>query len=146
MNKLKSIGVFTLALYISILSAHANNCPKPVLAAFKKAFPTAKKVKWSTEKAKDKSVLHEAEFKNDKQEMSATYTEQGTLVETEMDITKADVPAAVMAAVAKSYPKAVIKEYAKITRASGAVVYEIEVKDGGKSKDLLFNPEGMPTE
>jgi uncharacterized membrane protein YkoI len=118
----------------------AQSCPKPVKDAFKKAYPNVK-AKWSTEK--DKTTLHEAEFEINGVEMSATYNADGSLVETEQELTKSEVPLAVIESCMKAHPKAKMKEYAKITRASGEIAYEIEIKNNGKEQDVLFKADGV---
>jgi hypothetical protein len=63
----------------------------------------------------------------------------------EKKITKKDVPAAVLTAFEKAYPKAVIRGYAKETE-GGKTYFEIESKNGGSSLDVLYLPDGTLTE
>jgi len=143
---MKKIALFMLAFLIMPAMLFASDCPKAVKDAFKKAYPNVKKVKWSMEKAKDNARLHEAEFKVNGVEMSATYKEDGTLLETEMDVKRNDIPQKVLTAVAMEHPNAKPHEYAIITRASGAIVYEIEIREALLKKDLLYKADGTKAE
>src|SRR2546421_535253 len=52
-----------------------------------------------------------------------------------------DVPAPVVAAAAKAYPNARIREWAKENEGS-ATQYEASMIDGTKKRDVLFSPDG----
>jgi len=132
--------VLVSALSIGLLVA--QSCPKPVKDAFNKAYPNAK-AKWMTEKAKDKTMRYEADFKQNGVEMTTTYNALGTLMETGQEIEKSEVPAAVIAACLKAHPDAKIKEYSKITRANNEVVYEVEMKNNGHAHNAIFKSNGV---
>lgn len=106
--------------------------PAAVTQAFKEKFKTATQIKWGKEKNGD----WEAEFTQDKQEMSANFSNTGAWLETEMEMAFDALPAGVKSALKGKK----VKEVAKIVRADGKVVYEGEV--GGK--DLLFSEDGQP--
>ena len=106
--------------------------PEPVLKAFRKQFPGVNP-KWEKE-----GNSFEANFKYTNTEMSVVYLPDGSLVETELEIFKDELPASVIAYVKRHYKNAEIKEAAKITKAGGEVNYEAEVK----GKDLLFDASG----
>ncbi len=59
----------------------------------------------------------------------------------ETRIARADVPAPVLAAFVKSFPKAKIVGYAKEVE-NGKTLYEIESKEGTMTRDASFNPDG----
>jgi len=61
--------------------------------------------------------------------------------EGETPIAKKDVPAPVIAAFAKAYPKATIKGYAKELE-KGQTAYEVESMEGKIHRDVLFAPDG----
>ncbi|MEO5594617.1 MAG: PepSY-like domain-containing protein [Chitinophagaceae bacterium] len=107
--------------------------PAAATTAFGKAFPGAEKVKWGKEKND-----YEAEFVLKGKEMSAVYNNNGVLKETEEDIKIAALPSSVITYVKEHYPKAVIKEAAKITMPTGEINYEAEVN----KKDLIFDASG----
>ena len=116
----------------------AAQVPAATKAAFQKAFPTVKQVKWEKE-----GTDYEAGFNLNKAEMSALITAAGVLMETETEISVAQLPASVQKALAVSYKTAKIKEAAKIvTAATGATTYEAEISQGGKHRDVLFEADG----
>ena len=65
--------------------------------------------------------------------------------EQEQKITAKAVPAAVISAFKSAYPNATIRGYAK-EKENGKVFYEIESRDGTKSRDLLYNADGTVAE
>lgn len=123
-----SIGVAAMAQKIT-----SAKVPAAVKTSFEKAFPGVKTVKWEKEKGD-----YEVSFKQAENNMSAVFKANGTQVESEIGIKSADLPASVNAYVKQHYKGAVIKEAAKITKVSGEVNYEAEVK----GKDLLFDSTG----
>ena len=60
----------------------------------------------------------------------------------EKQITRKDVPAAVLAAFAEAYPNATIKAYVK-EKIRGQTVYEIESVEGTKARDVAYTAEGV---
>jgi len=52
------------------------------------------------------------------------------------------LPAAVRAALARDYPTARITEAATLVSGTGATTYEAEVKQKGRSRDVVFNADG----
>ncbi len=58
---------------------------------------------------------------------------------------KKDLPAAVLSAFEKEYPKAMIKGGGK-EKEKGMTYYEVESVDGKVKRDLLYTPEGKKTE
>lgn len=123
-----SIGVAATAQKIN-----STQVPPAVKNAFAKAYTAIKTVKWEKEKGD-----FEASFKQGGNEMSAVFKADGTQLESELEIKAADLPASVLAYVKQNYKSAAIKEAAKITKATGEVNYEAEVK----GKDLLFDSNG----
>lgn len=65
--------------------------------------------------------------------------------EQEKKLTKRELPAAVLSAFQKSYPKAGIKGIAE-EKKEGKTYYEIESLDGKVSRDLLYNADGSVAE
>jgi hypothetical protein len=63
----------------------------------------------------------------------------------EAKLTKKDLPASVMAAFTKSYPKAVIKEVSRETEDS-TTIFEIESVDGTVKRTLSYTPDGSVSE
>ena len=106
--------------------------PALVKTAFKKAYPAVTKVKWEKEKGN-----YEAGFKQGTDVMSALFKADGMQIESELDIKTTALPANIMSYVKQNYKGAAIKEAAKITKATGEINFEAEVK----GKDLLFNKD-----
>lgn len=110
----------------------SNALPPAVLTAFKAKFPTAPaKVKWHRERNGE----WEAEFEDKGVETSANFDANGQWLETETEITFAELPTALQA----SLKDVKTKELARIQRADGKIRYEVEVK----RKDLLFDENGI---
>ena len=59
----------------------------------------------------------------------------------ERQITRKDVPAAVLVAFAEAYPRAVIKGYSK-EMDKGQTVYEIESVEGKTTRDVIYSADG----
>jgi uncharacterized membrane protein YkoI len=59
----------------------------------------------------------------------------------EKTLKKADVPAAVIAAFEKAYPKATVKDYS-MEQSHGKTFYEIESVDGSVKRDLEYSAQG----
>lgn len=131
-------SVMTIALIATIFvganaqKLDATKVPTAVKASFAKQFPNAK-AKWEMEEGK-----YEAGFENGDKTMSALFSADGTMTESEVSIKQTELPAAVLAYVKENYKGKTIKESAKITKANGTVVYEAEVN----GKDLIFDEKG----
>jgi len=110
-----------------------DNVPQSVQDALKKSFPTAQVEKWEKE-----NQNFEAEFDFNKEEMSALFSPEGKLIETEVDIAIGDLPTPIVNYVSKNLSGKKIKEASKITNSAGNVSFEAEV-DG---KDYIFDSSG----
>jgi hypothetical protein len=110
-----------------------DNVPQSVQDALKKSFPNAQVEKWEKE-----NQNFEAEFDFNKEEMSALFSPEGKLIETEVDIAIGDLPAPIVNYVSKNLSGKKIKEASKITNSAGNVSFEAEV--GGK--DYIFDSSG----
>ncbi len=107
--------------------------PKAVQAALVKNFPGSSAVRWDKE---DKN--YEADFKQNGKTLSAEFTGDGVLLESEVTIKTSELPASVLKYVKEHYKGATIKEAAKITKASGEINYEAEVN----KTDVMFDADG----
>ena len=113
--------------------------PKAVMEAFQKAYPQAADVKYE----KEGKAAYEVEFKDQGVEREATYSADGTLLETEEDIQPDALPVAVTEAIKKAHPQATIKEAEKTMKADGTVSgYEVEIKDGAKKLEIHLDATG----
>lgn len=127
---------FTSCLLFAGLLAQTvpvSKIPALVQAGFSKNYPTVTKLKWDKE---DKDF--EASFSLENRKISVLLNAKGDILETEEEVSKNAIPPAAIEYVQKMYPKSSIKETAKITKQSGEVVFEVEVK----GKDLLFDAKG----
>lgn len=131
---------FLLVAFAALLASSSfsqktskENVPQAVKEAFKKSFPNAQHEKWEKEDQK-----FEAEFSLNKTEMSALFSPEGELIETEVEISVSDLPAPIANYVAMNLTSKKIKEASKITDAAGKISFESEV--GGK--DYIFDAKG----
>lgn len=124
--------IATIGLSADAQKMAAARVPAAVKATFAKQFPTAT-AKWEKEDGN-----YEAGFKMDGKDMSALFTVDGTITESEVSMKPADLPSKVHAYVNANYKGKTIKEGAKITKADGTVNYEAEIN----GVDVLFDANG----
>lgn len=103
--------------------------PSAVKEAFARQFPGTD-ARW--EKLGDQ---YGAYFKQRRLEMSAVYTGDGTLTETEQEIKVSQLPRPVVDYVVQHYRGSKITEAAKVTRANGEINYKACIK----GRDMLFD-------
>lgn len=135
---MKTTSILLAALFAATgafaQKAHKAEVPQAVKAAFEKQYPAVQKVDWDHE-----GDNYEAEFHQNKTEYSVLYDVNGQLLETEMEINPAELPAAVKDYVKAHYAGKRIKEASKIVGADGKLSYEAEVDD----HDLIFDDKGQ---
>lgn len=107
--------------------------PGIVKSTFLIKFPDATNVKW--EKEKDN---YEVSFTYDKQPQYALLDNSGNLIQTEIKITKDQLPNSILPYVKVNYRRKKIREVAKITDVNGKVFFEVEIY----KKDLIFDHKG----
>ncbi len=135
MNKLILISaVLFCTLRAEAQSIKERDVPSAVLTSFSALYPNASKVKWENEDG-----MYEGSFLTAKKETSVLFSRDGILVQTENEITLAELPAGVVEYVSKQHPGATIEEASKMTDIYGVVNYEVEVAD----VDLLFTNTGQ---
>ena len=117
-----------------------KDLPAPVLAAFQKAYPTAK-LKVCSSELRDGKTCYELESKDGKTQRDLIYSADGSVMEIEESLAIAALPEAVKKAEADQYPKVVAKKAEKLTKGN-EVSYEVVVKDGKKKMELVFDAEG----
>lgn len=133
-----AIIVFAMNL-ASAQKIKETEVPKSVIASFQTHFKGAKANAWD----KEKNGEFEAEFEMNKVEMSANFSSDGTLIETEEEIAISSLPKSVEEYINKNYLGSKIEEAAKITDASGKMTYEAEIKKGKEEVELLFDSNGQ---
>jgi uncharacterized protein YicC (UPF0701 family) len=131
MKKTILMGIMTFAALTS--QSQITSIPGVVKAKVTSTYPKATAVKFEKE-GKD----FEAGFKNEGKDMSILMDAQGNILETETDITVAELPKGVQEYLAKNMKGKKIKEAATIIDAKGMKKFEAEI--GGR--DFLFDEKG----
>jgi hypothetical protein len=113
--------------------------PATVEAAFKKAYPqaTIKSVAHETEGGQEQ---YEIESVDHGRALDVNYKPDGTVIVIEQEVTAADVPGAVMAAITARYPKATVTRRERATE-DKKVYFELGVT-GAPVKEVQLTPEG----
>jgi hypothetical protein len=127
------ITIALIAMYANAQSQKVEAVPPPISDAFTKLYPTIKTVKWEIENGK-----FEANFQVNKVETSATFDPAGNFLESESEIKVSELPKKASDYVAKTYPKAKIKEASRITDAKGVITYEA----AWKGVEVIFDDKG----
>jgi hypothetical protein len=136
-NKMKRI-IMMLSAIVLTANAFATEVPKAVKEAFTKKFPAANNIKWDKENAHE----YEASFTINGSGFSANFSDTGTWVETESTVDFNRLPEKVQQSFNTAHKGAAIKAAAKIERATGDTMYEVEYKVGNKTKEVLYNEDG----
>ncbi|MCV9933097.1 hypothetical protein OIU80_12460 [Flavobacterium sp. LS1R47] len=129
-----------ISLFAILISAFAmaqdlnqKDVPGIVKSTFLIKFPDATNAKW--EKENDN---YEVAFTYDKKPQFALLDSSGNLIQTEIKITKDQLPNSILPYVKVNYRRKKIKEVAKITDVNGKVFFEVEIY----KKDLIFDHKG----
>ena len=115
-----------------------KNVPQAVMHAFNDQFEGASKVKWQLEEGKD----WEAEFLQNGQEMSATYTSEGHWQETETEIEANELPQVILSTLHTQFQKLRIREAAIVQRPELDKANEVEIKSGKEVFEVLLDETG----
>ena len=129
------IFVFGTATSLYAQKMDSKDVPDPVKAGLQKTY-AGKDVHWGKE-----GDNYEASFKQKGNEMSVVLDDSGNTVETEVEISKTELPPPVLEVLKKDFAGYKIEEAAKIT-ANNVVSYEAEVEKGEQSFELIFDPQG----
>ncbi len=134
-----SILVIVAALFIS-LNAFAQNpkdLPAKVKTSFNQKFPGAQKAKWGQENAKE----WEVEFTMNSKDYSASYSPDGSWLETEYKIAENEIPAGVASTLSKEFQgyKITVSE---ISETAKGKVYEFDMRKGKTKKEVAVNADG----
>ena len=138
MKKVMLLIAFGLA--VSCTNAQklkSTEVPAAVKDSFAKRFPAAKDVAWSKEGETD----FEAEFRSNGKEQSVNFDTSGKWLETETEIKKSEIPAAVQATLAKEFAGYKIEE-AEITETPDGTFYEIEIEKGESNYEVQIAKDG----
>lgn len=130
------VAVVAIASTASAQKVKEAEVPNNVKEAFAKKYPGSK-AEWEKEGSD-----YEAEFDLNKIESSAVFTSNGTFKELEQEIKTATLPKAVTDYCTKNFAGYKLSEAAKITDASGKVMYEAEMEKGKEHFDAIFDDKG----
>lgn len=129
-----------MAVVMFCSSSFALIPPMAFKEAFDKKFPTATKITWGKEAAKE----WEAEFTSEGSKISANFFEDGTWLETEKEIKATSLPMAVANAIKKTYPGWTIAEADKTETSKQGAIYEADLKKGTGKKAVAYKENGTP--
>lgn len=134
---MKKSVIIVVALVLSTIAfaqkVKTTKVPEIVSKSLMSKYPSAKNVKWDKEENN-----YEASFKTNKIENSVLFNANGKIIETEVEISTAQLPKSILSYLSKNYKDQKVKEAAKIISEKGIVTYEAEIK----GKDLLFDENG----
>jgi len=117
-----------------------KDVPQAVLAAFAQAYPKATIREYFQEVDRGQTV-YEIESVEGKTTRHVLYSADGKLILVEESVNTSELPAGVKAALDKKFPGGKILMAEKVTK--GAVVgYEFHVEHGGRTAEIVFDPQG----
>jgi len=139
---MKKIFLLMTALMLIIGSAYSqklttDKVPAEVKAAFTKKFPDATKVGYEMEKTD-----YEVSFMLKGVEGSANFDKTGKWLETETELTVAQIPANVKATLDKEFAGYKIKEAVKVETPEVALKYEFDVAKGESKLEIEIATDG----
>lgn len=139
---MKNCILFIIILVSSVslvFSQHIGEkkVPSAVKDAFYAKFPNTENVKWGLEDGE-----YEAEFKLNDVNTSASYSEDGTWLETESEIDVTTLPQAVTDAVNRDYSGAIIYGASRIEKNNKTILYEADIKIKMKKKEVIYDEMG----
>jgi uncharacterized membrane protein YkoI len=139
---MKNFRLLLLASSVSLLSCAQNlpesRVPAVVINAFKAKYPRATDVEWE-KKGPHYEVEFETGVKGRDHKLGLDST--GAILFHKQDISRADLPAAVMQAIEKNFPGWRTDDPEKTER-NGVISYQVEVKRQGEEWEVSFDPEG----
>jgi len=133
-------SIFMVAVLAISLVACAQNPPKNVAYNFNMKFQNATKVKWDQEEENE----WEAEFKMNGDAMSASFDNAGKWLETEKELKKNQLPAAVLNAFNTHYAGYKLGETAEIEKPDFKG-YELGIEKGEETLEILITADGTIT-
>lgn len=110
-----------------------KSVPTEVSEVFRQKFPNAPA---NVTFHKENKAEWEAEFEQNGKETSANFTADGRWLETETEVTAADLPAALQTTLSTTKK---VRKIERIEKADGTILYEVETR----RKELMFNKEGI---
>jgi hypothetical protein len=108
------VVTLSVVAFATARTAAADKIPAIVMTVLTAKFPQAKIDKWSKEKENGKEV-YDIEFKQGDRKFEADIFADGTIHNWEQQVEPGDLPQAVVQAVNRQFPNAVMKEVMAIT-------------------------------
>lgn len=137
MKNLSLVGMALLLLSYTACGQAEKGVPEKVKASFDQRFATASHVKWS----KENDTEWEAEFKMDKRDYSANFSNDGKWMETEYKISADELPAAVKATIQKEFDGYKI-EASELSETADGKMFEIELEKGEIEVEAIIDTKG----
>jgi Putative beta-lactamase-inhibitor-like, PepSY-like len=137
-----TIGVVTGCVATGAAQPPATQTvPAAVDAAFKKAYPKATITNVETETA-DSGTVYQIESTENGRARIVNYKPDGSIVNMQEELTEAEFPPAVAAAIKKRYPNATIIERVKLTVPKDSVVHYEAHLTGVAVDEVLLTKDG----
>ncbi|GAA4323428.1 hypothetical protein GCM10023115_52150 [Pontixanthobacter gangjinensis] len=115
-----------------------SEVPEAVQLAFQKKYPEENDPDWR----QDDHGYWESHFKKDGEKYRADFNADGSWVETENDIKKKNLPDAVKKVIKEEYSEYEITEVEHVMNAEKGEFFDVEFKQKGKNKDVMFRKDG----
>lgn len=115
-----------------------NNAPESVSQAFQKKYPGENDPDWEV----DAHGNYEAHFKKKGEKYRADFNPHGSWIETENSIKKKNLPKSIKEIIKKDYADYEITEVEHVDHATKGIFYDVEFKQKGKNKDVMFTEDG----
>ena len=125
---------FTMLAKAQSKSVTEQEVPATVKAEFSKAHPSAFEVNW-----KQLNTEYIVEYSHTKTTSYAVYTNEGKLVESRDKITTFAMPSPAYDYIKEKYSSVPLKEYFRITDATGLITYGAKVKN----EEVIFDKKGV---
>ena len=139
MRKLSLIIVGCLSIgVLSCQEQKKDEVPEAVIKSFQKKYPGENDPDWE----QDDHGYWESHFKKDGEKYRADFNADGTWVETENDIKKKNLPDAVKKVIKEKYSDLEITEVEHVMNAKKGEFFDVEFKQKGKNKDIMFRKDG----
>ena len=137
---MKNTLSFTAALFFaaSVFAQEipATQVPSVVKNSFSKSYPSAKGVEWEK-----KGNLYNAEFDLSRIDHEVWIDAKGIIVRHKKDLNRAQLPAAVSAAIKKQYPQHRLDDVDQYTEGK-QVFYKVELEKAGVDTHVVFDQSG----
>jgi uncharacterized alpha/beta hydrolase family protein len=115
-----------------------SKTPEAVEQAFQKKYPGENDPDWEL----DSNGNYEAHFKKKGEKYRADFKPDGAWVETENSIKKKNLPEIIKNIIKKDYAEYEISEVEWVDHATKGIFYDVEFKQKGKNKDVMFTEDG----